>query len=301
MHRRRELAGLAGAIFAHGAAFACFAAGGPLVGPLAAPPPPTEIEVEETPAPDRPAEASVSVPVPTPVHVPLSALPPTPSLTPALPPTRAPTPADLPPLDLASPVSLSADQLGLGERRIFLGQLPDHPAPSASPAPEGIPNVAPGAQQSVRDALRAGDHALGLDVGGPIVGVAEELVRPSNTPVDSHAVFQITVDASGNVIGVVLLDASEARGAWERVASKLAGALRSRRLTMRGHPGAVITLDVTSRWVMPSGSKPGKPLSNSRVGPSGTGVTFSASYDVTDLATRPQRSVHARIVGERFP
>jgi len=295
---RRELAGLAGALLAHLTAFACLAASRPLVTPLASAPAPMEVEVEEAPAPDRPPAAPVSGSVPTPVHV---ASTPTPTPTPTSTSTATSTPTATSPLDLSPPPPLSADQLGLGDRRLFLGQLPDHPAPSASLAPEGIPNVAPGAQQSMRDALRAHDHALGLDVGGPIVAVAEEVVRPSDTPVDSHAVFQITADASGNVTSVVLLDASEARGAWERVASSLAGALRSRRLTMRGHPGAVITLDMTSRWVMPSGSKPRKPFSSPHVGASGTGLTYSMAFDVTDIGARPLRSVHARILGERFP
>jgi hypothetical protein len=70
---------------------------------------------------------------------------------------------------------------------------------------------------------------------------------------------------------------------------------------MRGHPGAVITLDVTSRWAMPSGSKPRQPFSRPKVGASGTGVTYSMAFDVTDIGARPTRSVHARVLGERFP
>jgi hypothetical protein len=70
---------------------------------------------------------------------------------------------------------------------------------------------------------------------------------------------------------------------------------------MRGHPGAVITLEVTSRWALPSGSKPGRPISNPHAETTDTGVGVGGAFDVTDLVTKPQRSVHARIVNERFP
>jgi hypothetical protein len=303
---RRELAGLSGAIVAHGAVFACLAGSPPSVPVPVEAPRPVEIDVEETAPEKAPAlPTSTAIPTSTPTSTSTSIPTPTPTSTPtspSLPLVAALSPAALPPLDLSSAPPLSADQLGLGGRHLFLGPLSEPPAASAPPpSPEGTPNVAPGAQQSLRDALRAHDHALGLDVGGPIVAVAEEIVRPSDTPVDSHAVFQITADAGGNVTSVVLLDASQGRGAWERVASNLAGALRSRRLTMRGHAGAVITLDVTSRWAMPSGSKPRQPFSRPHVGPSGAGLTYSMAFDVTDIGARPLRSVHARILGEKLP
>jgi hypothetical protein len=142
---------------------------------------------------------------------------------------------------------------------------------------------------------------LGLDVGGPLIGTAEAVVRPSDTPVDSRAVFQVTADADGNVTGVALLDASQARGSWERVAPALAKALRVRRLTMRGHHGAVITLEVTSRRVTPSGSKPGKPWSDPKVHPTDSGVAFSVRFDATDIGARLLRDVHARVLAESYP
>jgi len=315
---RRDLLVASVALAAHAVAFASLGAVRPGSRPLVETPAAVEIEIDEVPAAAvvvppvplarEPSEAPASTSRPPSAGVVAMA-----SSAEAAPTSSSPAPArsgEPAPFTLGPP-PLSADALGLGGRNVFLGKLPDAPsAPSGASAPDGTSNVAPGAQQSMRDALREHDHSVGLDVGGPLVGATEAVVRSSDTPVDSRAVFEITADASGRITRVRLLDASDARGGWERVASSLAGALRSQHLELRGHAGAIVTLAVDSRWVLPSGNKPGHPIGpTTAVDPQtgggcqtrGSGCSTSTSFDVTDLATKGARQVHARVLSERFP
>jgi hypothetical protein len=154
------------------------------------------------------------------------------------------------------PLDLSREPLGLDPRSALLRGLGGTPESSRSTAsPER--NEAPGMQQSVRDALQEHDRALGLGAGGPIVGVAEDVARASVTPWNSRATFEVVADATGAITAVRLVDASEAWGDWERVASDLREALR--RLALRvpkGASGLEATIEVTSRFQLPSGHDP---------------------------------------------
>jgi hypothetical protein len=305
--------GLAGAIGVHALIFAS-------VGrrPIDSPDDsiPVALELEETPAPElapsptpEPGPAPESAPAPrataAPALSPATAMAPAPSSSAALEP--APSGAPEAPLDFSAPgARLSADQLGLGGRNVFLGafrQAP-HEAPAPEPtdtAPDGTRNVAPGIGKSIRTALNEHDHELGLDVGGAVIGVAESVARPSDTPDDSTAVFQITADANGNITSVILVDATQGRTAWEPVAASIATALRAKRLAMRGHAGAVITLEVSSRWALPSGSRAGHSVGLTGAGPSESGAALDGKFDLSDIGARPARSVHARILHEEFP
>src|SRR6185437_2616285 len=118
--------------------------------------------------------------------------------------------------------------------------LPDRPDATL---PSGDTNVAPGIQQSLRDALHDRDHALGLDSGGPIVAVLEGLARPSDTPVNSRAVFEVAADSEGHVTAVRLVDASEGFDRWDKLSAALRAALQSQHLRVpRGAAGVVVTL-----------------------------------------------------------
>jgi hypothetical protein len=157
---------------------------------------------------------------------------------------------------------LSADALGIGTHNPFIGALPAAPSASPEEAPPPADNVAPGAQQALRDGIHEHDHDLGLDVGGPLVAVAEELTRPSATPVNSQAHFEVIADATGHVTSVRLLDASEGYDAWNELASSFEGALRDRALRVpSGTRGMAVTIEVTSRVQLPSGFDPGVDVS----------------------------------------
>jgi hypothetical protein len=264
---RAEAAGLAGALLAHAVLLAVLGRS-PASGPVnaAAPAGDADVEVELSPEPVVPS------PVPEPELAPLRGGSAAPLLASrALPPAASPVhgapgagasdgvspaaPAEAP-LDVRAPLSLSADAIGLGGRNVFLGALPDGAGPA--PQKEGPPaNVAPGVQQSLRDALHERDHGIGLDIGGPVVAVAEELTRPSNTPLNSRAVFEVIADADGNVTSVSLVDVSQGRSEWEHIAASLGQALRTRKLHVpAGTGGVTMTLEVASRWQLPSGHDP---------------------------------------------
>ncbi len=200
---------------------------------------------------------------------------------------------------LGSGAAFTNEMLGLAGRNRFLG---------AVPGPGGVPevvdepphNMAPGVDESMREALDAHDHDLGLDVGGPIVAVVEELTRPSDTPMNGRAVFDVVIDAEGEVRDVRVSDASEARASWETLGAQLGAALRTRRIVLRrkGH-GWVARIEVTSRWVLPSGQAAGRVVSGPFVKTSPEGTVSGVHFDVSDIGSRPARTVHARVLGER--
>ncbi len=194
---------------------------------------------------------------------------------------------------------LSNEALGLAGRNRFLGTLPGQDG-GMSPVDQETRNVAPGVDQSMRDALDARDHDLGLDIAGPLVAVAEELTRPSDTPVNGRAVFEVIVDADGNVLEVRVIDASDNRASWERLGAQLRATLRARRIAWRrkGH-ALVAQIEVTSRWGLPSGQAAGRVLSGPFATASPESLSAGAHFDVSDIGARPARSVHARILGEK--
>ncbi len=191
--------------------------------------------------------------------------------------------------------------LGLDGHNMFLAgsERPDGAAPAEAP----VANVAPGVDQSMRDALQARDHALGLDVGGPLLAIAEELTRPSDTPMDGRAVIEITLDEGGAVTSVRVIDAASERVSWDRLAADMATALRSRRVALRTKGrGLVVTMEVSSRWALPGGSSAGHPVSGLYARPgddTGAAAAAGGHFDVSDIGAHPHRDVHARILHEQ--
>ncbi len=307
MLSRREAVVLALALLLHVAAFLCVDR---THGASDGAPPAAPFEVElETPPVEPPAERAedhaeeprvASVPL-APAHAPANERVPHAdegNVAPEPTPMAAPSASSFTFYPGARP-GLSSDALGLTGRNRFLGAVPGQDQGGATSLAEEAPrNVAPGVDQSMHDALDAHDHALGLDIAGPLVAVAEELTRPSDTPMNGRAVFEVILDAAGNVLEVHVLDVSASRAAWERVAAELGATLRSRRIALhtKGH-GLVAHIEVTSRWVLPSGqaSAVSSPFGNA----SGEGAGGGVHFDVSDVGARPARSVHARILGEK--
>jgi hypothetical protein len=170
-------------------------------------------------------------------------------------------PPSTPPDSARALATLSADALGIGVRNPFIASLPESPTAAHTGEPP-VDNVAPGVQQALRDGVRARDHDIGLDLGGPVVAIAEELTRPSSTPLNSHARFEVTADSTGKVTAVTLADASEGWGDWDKLGAALARALQARPLRVpAGARGLALTLEVTSRVQLPSGLDPGVDVS----------------------------------------
>ena len=325
MLQRREAAGFAVALLAHAAAFLAVALQ-PLHGPPvdATPPLALDIEVEPdhpAPEPSATAETPDSLRAPEPPHPERSTGPAVEArrdLASERSPSEPNAPVEPAPSGSGTPFtfnptspSLSNDALGLGGRNRFIGTGPERP--SGGGAEEAPANMAPGVDQSMHDALEARDHALGLDQAGPMVAVLEEVTRPSDTPMDGYAVFEVTVDSNGQVSDVRVVDSNQSRPSWERVAMELKTTLRSRGIALRrkvdrtrqpdggGKGEVVVTLEVKSRWSLPSGggaaaiTDPYAKLGVDPASPIGVGGHF----DLSDIGQRPSRQVHARIIGER--
>jgi hypothetical protein len=313
MALRREVAGLAGALLLHVAMFAWLGRMGPSRETGDAAPAPIDLDLESVPkdAENVPREES-SIPTASP-----AAPDQRPSPGAARGMVRAPDRAS--PSESAEPSTLSPAEsgsafvfnptapgftnrsLGLDGHNMFLSgsDRPDGAAPAEAP----VANVAPGVDRSMRDALQARDHALGLDLGGPLVGIAEELTRPSDTPMDGRAVLEITLDEGGAVTSVRVIDAASERVSWDRLAADMAIALRSRRIALRTKGrGLVVTMEVSSRWTLPGGSPAGHPVSGLYARPGddlGGAAAAGGHFDVSDIGAHPHRDVHARILHEQ--
>ena len=314
MLSKREAGGLAGALLLHGAAFLWFGRGD--LRPRSADHPEIaslEVEVEappaEAPSSAAPAEpegvVSPTPPTPAALRAAARAAHATSDGTTPLEGTPAPSSSatDFAFNPTGAPLAnLSNEALGLGGRNRFLGQAlatgADRAAQRAE-APE-VTNVAPGVDQSMRDVLDAHDRDLGLDDGGPIVSVAEELTRPSDAPMNGRAVFEVVIDPNGDIAGVRVVEAGDARASWERVAAQMGVTLQSRHIAWRhkGHAMAV-RVEVSSRWVLPSGQASPVGGAFAEPGAHGTDMVTGVHFDVSDIGAHPARDVHARVLGEK--
>jgi hypothetical protein len=312
MPLRREVAAVAGALVLHVAAFAWFGRLGPSHETGDGAQAPIDLDLESVP---KDVENAPREETSIPAASPAASDEPHPA-TAARAMVRAPDRAS--PSESAEPTTQSPAEsgsafvfnptapgftnrsLGLDGHNMFLGgaERPDGAAPAE--APEA--NVAPGVDRSMHDALQARDHALGLDVGGPLLAIAEELTRPSDTPMDGRAVIEITLDEGGAVTSVRVIDSASERSSWDRLAADMAIALRSRRIALRTKGrGLVVTMEVSSRWTLPGGSPAGHAVSGmyARPGDDGAAVGAGGHFDVSDIGARPHRDVHARILHEQ--
>jgi hypothetical protein len=203
--------------------------------------------------------------------------------------------------------ALTDDDLGIGRRNFFRGGLPP-----AAEAPDPGREAASRLDRSVRDALVRHDHSLGLDAAGALVALAEDCTRRSDAPFDGKATFEVTINAAGTIAGVRVLSAIQPSDTWQSVASKLSEVARSRSALIRptGRPLRV-RLEVSSRWVLPSGARPGRPLKpqatlyetwqtegEAVIPLQPSAVAAGVRGDLSDIGARPVRDVHARILSE---
>jgi hypothetical protein len=99
-----------------------------------------------------------------------------------------------------------------------------------------------------------------------------------------------------------VVDAASERLSWDRLASQMATAFRSRRVALRTKGrGMVVTMEVSSRWALPSGQPAGRAVTDPYVKAGeagGTSVVAGGHFDLSDIGARPHRDVHARILHE---
>lgn len=165
------------------------------------------------------------------------------------------------------------------------------------------------AEQSVKDALRAHDQSVGLGVEGPVLHALEDATHAGFAPDHGTATFMAVIDEHGLVIDLKVLGTHD-RG-WDDVRARAVKSLATAKIDLRGVKRAELKIEVTSDIKMASGSDPkkkvvptGKPQATPIItaapgSPSGadTVQTYEvAQFDETDLAGKPQKVVHAKLV-----
>ena len=181
------------------------------------------------------------------------------------------------------------------------------------------------------------DTELGTGPHGPVVLALEAATHRLATPLNGNALFLVRLDAQGRLVELSVLEASEDRPAWVRVATRAQQVLESRQLRpSNGARGLALRIAVDSREQLPSGADPGfgvsiagipikrgrgprspqldilKPelrIENEEVPNPGGGEpiklpalrlgfnVLGGGIDPADLGKKPRRVVHAHVVG----
>jgi hypothetical protein len=182
-----------------------------------------------------------------------------------------------------SPVPLAA--LGLDGSNHFLG-VRETPAQAEAAAKERSNREA---GQAMRNALHASDVALGLGGGGPVISALEAAVRESGAPEECRAVLVAVADSSGVVTRVDVESASDT-SAFASVADEVLKRLRGQKVRIpAGSRGLTMRVSVASTMALPSGGGVGLDLKN-----------VGGHFDIADVAARPKRVIHARVVAEEL-
>jgi hypothetical protein len=245
---------------------------------------------------------------------------PSPGSPPAAPPEPSASAAP-PPLILYAPGSLAL--AGSGERNPFLAR---GPAPEGSSAPASTtfqsarpaaPTSAEGksnAENALRNGMRERDLGLGLGPEGPILTALRDAAYGSTAPERGNATFLAIVDGNGLVIDLKLVASKDGDKGWDDARARAQKTLAGVKLQLRGARGAEVQIQVYSDILMPSGAKPGSPISPGGGAPAkvhlpsnapslGTSDTYStmtlATFDLADVGAKPRRVVHARVLSLR--
>lgn len=174
--------------------------------------------------------------------------------------------------------------LGLDGTNHFLGARETPEAAARAEADRA--NQAAG--EAIRGAIHDRDVELGLGGGGPVVTALEAAVRQSTAPDESQAVLVATADASGAIMSVDVVSASD-DPAYRAIADDVLARLRGQKLRVpAGARGLAMRINVASRLAMPSGGGIG-------LDPRSAGMHF----DMSDVGARPHRVIHARVLGEQ--
>ena len=112
------------------------------------------------------------------------------------------------------------------------------------------------------------------------------MVAPALAPDHGNAIFVAMVDDSGTVVDLRIISASGGDG-WPDALERATKLLKGKKLNLRGGGAAELRIAVVSDIKLPSGNKPGSPLT--------PGFT-SSSFDITDLSAKPRRVVKARLL-----
>ena len=113
-------------------------------------------------------------------------------------------------------------------------------------------------QHSLREGLAAHDQTLGLGPEGPAISAVKAIVLDSPSAPNTSGVLSVLTDASGLVVDVEVLSASNESAAWGNIARDLKAALAKKRLRVpAGSAGVRMQIAIESRVALPSGADPG--------------------------------------------
>ncbi len=147
---------------------------------------------------------------------------------------------------------LGLDQLGVGADNPLL-RAPAGPAPRAHAG-----NVAPGIARSLAEGAAQREASIGLGPQGPVIGALEAIATAAPGPMNGRAVFAATIDSSGKLLGIDVVDVGEQHAAWLAVARRAESSLAKRKLRKPAGGRAVrLTIEVVAREQLPSGADPG--------------------------------------------
>jgi hypothetical protein len=117
------------------------------------------------------------------------------------------------------------------------------------------------AAEALTAAQDAHDRELGLGPEGPLLAALRDELPATTIAKNARGLVEATVDDAGHVVAIAVIDVDQDRRAWEELARRALEALRGRSLRMPpGATGATMEVEVTSRYVMPSGRDPGVAL-----------------------------------------
>ncbi len=326
------------AILAHALAFRALLVVPPRA-PTLVPPPPSEIEVAVEPPP-VPAPVPVpELPGDPPAGRPMAAATSTSpaasrsvATTSEVEPSRAPSlSGDEPATSSSEGVAIVAPQpvdIGIGGPNRFLPRSAE-----AVDRAESERTV----KKALRDPARERERELGLGPEGPLRTALADGTSRSLAPVRGRAVFVATSNAAGEVVSIELEDAEGGRPGWADAARVALEELKGKRLRLpTGITRAVMKIEVTSAWKLPSGQDPGSNVSvfhipvskgetkdspkvsileptirNEEIelgGPGGPKITvptiqldiIGTNHDPSNIGAKPRRVVHTRVLDTRL-
>lgn len=186
--------------------------------------------------------------------------------------------------------------------------------------------------RALKDPARERDTELGLGPEGPVLAALGEATSRSTAPVRGRAIFVATAGPDG-VFAIELGETEGSRAGWDDAKTLALASLRGKKLRLPpGTSRAVMRIEVTSGWKLPSGQDPGTnvrlfripiakgeserstevsvldPIPKLRVTklPISPGVElpvvslqvdlFRTNADPANAGAKPRRIVHARLV-----
>lgn len=195
-------------------------------------------------------------------------------LAPSEPPSEPSSPS------LPSSPSPSASAAEAARPWSFDPTRPSGSGPAHTSGPSGAQNPffaeqgreamhAPSAQEAAADAKARVDHALtaeararetelGLGPDGPVRTALTTAMYGTESPVGAKVVFEVRADKNGTVLSVDVLSADTNLQAFRTTAARAKTLLAGKTLRLPSSAkGAVMKLEVTSAWKLPSGHDPG--------------------------------------------